>query len=69
MGGLSPHPLRPRAREIQETIDEHGNYVSTSGDENVDHGTVAMIERKACFTSAMRAGAPTCWVVPETAIG
>lgn len=53
----------------QTTIDASGNYVTTSGAEHVDHGTVTMTNGKACFTSAMNQEGPECWTVQETAIG
>ena len=52
----------------QESIDANGNYVITSGKEHIDHGTVAMVDGKACFTSAMDKKGPICWTVAETAI-
>ena len=52
-----------------ESIDANGNYVSWSGKDHVDHGTVAMKDGKACFDSAMDKEGPTCWTTAETAIG
>jgi len=52
-----------------ESIDANGNYVSWSGDEHIDHGTVAMKDGKACFDSAMDKEGPTCWSTADTAIG
>jgi hypothetical protein len=53
----------------KESIDANGNYVAWSGDEHVDHGTVAMKDGKACFDSAMDQEGPVCWTTAETAIG
>ena len=52
-----------------ETIDANGNYVSWSGSEHVDHGTVKLDGGKACFDSAMDQEGPVCWTTAETAIG
>ena len=52
-----------------ESIDATGNYVSWSGNEHVDHGTVKMEGGKACFDSAMDKEGPECWTTAETAIG
>ena len=40
-------------KPMQESIDANGNYITTSGAEHIDHGTVVMKDGKACFTSAM----------------
>ncbi len=53
----------------QTTVDANGNYVTTSGAEHRDHGTMKMVDGKACFTSAMNQEGPECWTVQETAIG
>lgn len=53
----------------QISIDANGAYVTTSGAEHVDHGTVAMTDGKACFTSAMNKDGPECWTVQDTAVG
>lgn len=52
-----------------ESIDANGNYVAWSGEEHIDHGTVAMKDGKACFDSAMDKEGPECWTTAETAIG
>ena len=56
-------------KNIQESIDANGNYVANAGKEHVDHGTLAMVDGKACFTSAMDKEGPVCWTVADTAIG
>ncbi len=56
-------------KAITELIDASGNYVAWSGDEHVDHGTVAMKDGKACFTSAMDKEGEVCWTTADTAIG
>ena len=56
-------------KNIQESIDANGNYIANAGAEHVDHGTVAMVDGKACFTSAMNQDGPDCWTVADTAIG
>lgn len=52
-----------------ETVDASGNYVAWSGDEHLDHGTSAMVDGKACFTSAMNDDGPVCWTTQPTEIG
>lgn len=56
-------------KNLTETIDASGNYVSWSGAEHVDHGTVVMKDGKACFTSAMDQEGEVCWTTVDTAIG
>lgn len=54
---------------MQESIDAGGNYVLNSGNQHIDHGTVAMKDGKACFTSAMTNEGETCWTVTPVEIG
>ena len=56
-------------KNIEESIDPAGNYISTAGAKHEDHGTVAMVDGKACFTSKMDKDGPSCWTVVDTAIG
>ena len=56
-------------KPIEESIDASGNYIATTGTEHFDHGTMAMVDGKACFTSAMNTDGPECWTVKDTAIG
>ena len=56
-------------KKIEESIDASGNYISTVGAAHDDHGTVAMVDGKACFTSKMDKDGPNCWTVVDTAIG
>lgn len=56
-------------KPIEESIDASGNYIATTGTEHFDHGTMAMVDGKACFTSAMNKDGPECWTVKDTAIG
>ena len=56
-------------KPTQTTIDANGGYVTTSGTEHVDHGTVTYAQGKACFTSAMNQDGPECWTIQDTAIG
>ena len=56
-------------KTIEESIDPAGNYISTAGAKHDDHGTVAMVDGKACFTSKMDKDGPSCWTVIDTAIG
>jgi hypothetical protein len=52
-----------------ETIDATGNYVAWSGAEHIDHGTAAMKDGKACFTSAMDKEGEICWTDPKVEVG
>ena len=54
---------------VQETIDASGNYVATSGAKQMDRGTSAMKDGKACFTSTTDKSGETCWTVQPVAIG
>jgi hypothetical protein len=56
-------------KPIQQSIDAAGKYISVSGKEHIDHGTAAMKDGKACFTSAMDKDGETCWSDPMIAIG
>ena len=56
-------------KNITESIDANGNYIANAGTEHFDHGTVAMVDGKACFTSAMDKEGPECWTVKDTPIG
>ena len=56
-------------KPIQESVDAAGKYISNSGTEHVDHGTVAMKDGKACFTSAMKKEPESCWTNPNLAEG
>ncbi len=51
------------------SIDAAGNYDTNSGAEHVDHGKYAMVDGKACFTSAMNQDGPECWTVQQTEVG
>jgi hypothetical protein len=51
------------------SIDGAGNYDTSSGAEHVDHGKLAMVDGKACFTSAMNQDGPECWTVQQTEVG
>ena len=51
------------------SIDPAGNYDTNSGTEHVDHGKLAMVDGKACFTSAMNQDGPECWTVQQTEVG
>lgn len=56
-------------KNIEESIDAAGNYIATVGAAHEDHGTYAVVDGKACFTSAMNEDGPECWTVVDTAIG
>nr|WP_294847958.1 hypothetical protein [uncultured Sphingomonas sp.] len=52
-------------KAMQESIDDKGNYITTSGTEHIDHGTAVMKDGKACFTSAMNKDGEMCWTDPQ----
>ena len=56
-------------KNIEESIDATGNYISTVGAKHDDHGTMVMKDGKACFTSAMTKDGEMCWTVVDTAVG
>ncbi len=56
-------------KNIEESIDAAGNYISTVGTAHDDHGTYVAKDGKACFTSAMTKEGEMCWTVVDTAIG
>ena len=56
-------------KNIQESIDASGNYISTVGAAHDDHGTMVMKDGKACFTSAMNKEGEVCWTDPMVAVG
>ena len=51
------------------SIDGAGNYETNSGTEHVDHGKLAMVDGKACFTSAMDQEGELCWTTSPVDIG
>ena len=62
----------PAAMQLNETTWEFtdgGNFVAWSGAEHIDHGTSAMKDGKACFTSAMDKEGEICWTAQPTEIG
>jgi hypothetical protein len=56
-------------KQMTTSIDDAGNYETNSGTEHVDHGKFAMVDGKACFTSAMNQDGPECWTVQQSEIG
>ena len=56
-------------KNIEESIDANGNYISTVGTAHDDHGTYVAKDGKACFTSAMNKDGEMCWTAPDAAIG
>lgn len=54
---------------VQESIDASGNYVATSGAKEIDRGTSAMKDGKACFTSAMTKDGEVCWTTKPLEVG
>jgi hypothetical protein len=56
-------------KPVQESVDATGKYIAVSGKEHMDHGTAAMKDGKACFTSAMDKEGEVCWTDPMLAEG
>ena len=62
---IDPKTKKP----VQESVDAAGKYITVSGKEHIDHGTAAMKDGKACFTSAMNKDGEVCWTDPMVAVG
>jgi hypothetical protein len=62
---IDPKTKKP----VQESVDAAGKYITVSGKEHIDHGTAAMKDGKACFTSAMNKDGEVCWTDPMIAVG
>jgi hypothetical protein len=58
-----------KGKPMLESIDASGNFITVSGKEHIDHGTVAVKGSKVCFTSAMDKEGEECWQDPMLAIG
>ena len=58
-----------KGKDIQESVDDAGNYIAVSGKEHVDHGTAVLKDGKGCFTSAMTKEGEVCWTDPLIAEG
>lgn len=57
-------------KQIFESIDENGNYIADTVDgEHYDHGSYALKDGKACFTSAMNEDGEICWTGGEARVG
>ena len=53
-----------------ESIDASGNYIENAvSGKHIDHGTAAMKDGKACFTSAMTKEGESCWTTHPTKVG
>ena len=56
-------------KKVHETIDADGNYIENAvSGKHIDHGTVVMKDKKACFTSAMTKEGEDCWTTPRSAL-
>jgi predicted membrane-bound mannosyltransferase len=56
-------------KDMQESIDANGKYITQAGKEHIDHGTAVMKDGKACFTSLMDKKGEVCWTDPKIAVG
>ena len=56
-------------KDVQESVDATGKFITVSGKEHVDHGTAVMKDGKGCFTSAMTKEGEVCWTDPLIAEG
>jgi hypothetical protein len=55
--------------KARESIDNDGNYIENAvSGKHIDHGTAAMKDGKACFTSAMTKEGEICWTTPASAL-
>jgi hypothetical protein len=56
--------------KARESIDADGNYIENAvSGKHIDHGTAAMKDGKACFTSAMTKEGESCWTVAPVKVG
>ena len=56
-------------KELQDSIDANGKYITVSGKEHIDHGTAVMKGGKICETSLMNKDGELCWTDPMIPIG
>ena len=56
-------------KDLQESVDANGKYITVSGKEHIDHGTAVMNGGKGCFTSLMDKKGEVCWTDPMIAVG
>ena len=56
-------------KNVEQSIDATGNYISTVGTAHDDHGTYVAKDGKVCFTSAMTKDGEMCWTAADAAIG
>ena len=56
-------------KELQDSVDATGKYITVSGKEHIDHGTAVMKGGKICETSLMNKDGEVCWTDPMIAIG
>src|SRR3954449_1541281 len=56
--------------KVRESIDADGNYIENAvSGKHIDHGTAALKDGKACFTSAMNSDGEECWTTKPVAVG
>ena len=58
-----------KGKDLQESVDASGKYITVSGKEHIDHGTAVWKGGKGCFTSAMTKEGEVCWTDPLIAEG
>ncbi|WP_309610883.1 hypothetical protein [Sphingomonas sp.] len=58
-----------KGKDVQESVDATGKYITVSGKEHIDHGTAVMKDGKGCHTSAMNKDGEVCWTDPLIAEG
>ena len=56
-------------KDLEQSVDASGNFITTSGKEHIDHGTAVLKGGKGCFTSAMTKDGEVCWTDPLIAEG
>ena len=61
--------FKQNGKDVQESVDATGKFITVSGKEHVDHGTAVMKDGKGCFTSAMTKDGEVCWTDPLIAEG
>jgi hypothetical protein len=59
-----------KGTKIRMSVDADGNFIDQSvAGKHIDHGTVVMKGKKACFTSAMTKEGEVCWTTTPVKIG
>ena len=59
-----------KGKTYRETVDADGFFFTqTMGGKHIDHGTAAVKDGEACFTSAMNKDGEVCWKSHNVGVG